>query len=227
MAALRFARHDRLDDVLEWLGVEAHEPLRVGAPGARVFVLGGAADDKRPSVDEARRYVAEGHTLITSAECATFAAEVAPALRPEKKTAGWSTPERAGGWAKAETGWSKPAHPAADVVDERVEAPTLRWATGELEPAWVDCEHTFGGEPWVTRGGAAVVASVAVGEGRVVHLGGALLSWSPPEPSEAAEPATLGIDDPDHDGSPVDERAYRIGLTAGALLLEQILAGTE
>lgn len=58
VAALRFGRHDRLADVLEWLGVEAHEPERVSAPGARVFVLGCVANDKRPSVEEARGFLA-------------------------------------------------------------------------------------------------------------------------------------------------------------------------
>lgn len=220
VAALRFGSDDRLANVLEWLAIEYHEPMQVGVPGARVFVLGGVRDDKRPSMEEARRFVEEGHTLITSAGSVDFAAEIAPALAPAKRNEGWSKPASGDGWSKAEPSAPASAGPAA------VAAPRLTWATGALEPAWVDCEHTFGGEPWVTRGGKAIVASVGLGAGQLVHLGGALLSWSTPAKSEAVDPAALGLDDPDHDGSPVDERAYRIGLTAGALLLELVLEDT-
>ena len=220
VAALRFGRHDRLDDLLEWLGVPCHEPLRVEAPGARLLVIGGAAADKRPSLEAAKAFLVEGRTIVTSAENADLAAELAPALAPSS-TSSWTKAPEARSWSTPEkSSWSAASAPAA------VEAPKLAWALADLAPAWVPCEQSFGGDPWVSCGDAVLAASTSVEEGRVVHLGGALLSWSPPPAGDQVPAETLGIDDPEHDGGAVDEHAFRVGMTAGALLLECVLAAT-
>lgn len=231
VAALRFGRHDRLDDLLEWLGVPCHEPLKVEAPGARLLVIGGAAADKRPSLEAAQAFLAEGRTIVTSAENADLAAELAPALAPSS-TSSWTEAPEARSWSTPEaSGWSRPEKPSWSAASESapatVEAPKLAWALGDLSPAWVTCEQSFGGDAWVSRGDSVVAASAIVGEGRVFHLGGALLSWSPPPAGEQVPAETLGIDDPEHDGGAVDEHAFRVGVTAGALLLESVLAATR
>lgn len=230
VSALRFGRHDRLDELLEWLDVPRHEPLRADAPGGRIFVVGGVAADKRPSVEAARVFVTEGRTLLTSADNVDLAVELAPELAPAKATASWTEAPEAKSWSKPQTGWSRPEPSSwsnAGSPPDPITAPRLQWALGDLEPAWAETGDSFGGDGWVRQGDRALAASVAVGDGRLVHFGGALLSWSTPPAGEMKSPAELGIEESEHDGSPVDERALRVGVTAGALLLELVLAATR
>ncbi len=182
-------------------------------------------------MEAARVFVAEGRTLLTSAANAELAVALAPALAPEAAAASWTEKPAAKSWSKPDTGGPRPEPSSwsntATVASDRITAPRLAWALADLEPAWIPTDETFGGDGWVMRGERALAASALVGEGRVVHFGGALLSWSPPPPGELQSAAELGFDDPAHDGSPVDEHAFRAGLTAGALLLELVLIATR